>query len=85
VAAEPAVHGHAQVARTVAYSLGSALSATVLVLYIPRGRALPSDSGYTAAAVVSVVILLAALAASVLFAMSRAGDKSAQAKQEVMT
>ena len=59
-----------QVARTVAYSLGSALSATVLVLYIPRGRALPSDSGYTAAAAVCVIILFAALAAGIVFAMS---------------
>jgi hypothetical protein len=78
------------VARTAAYSLGSALSATVLVLYIPRGRALPSDSGYTAAAVVSVIILVAALVASIVFAMPVAGHRSARGKQqrgkqEVMT
>lgn len=74
-----------QVARTVAYSLASALSATVLVLYIPSGRVFPLDSGYTAAAVVSVVILVAALAASVVFAVPHAGDRNARAKQEVVT
>jgi predicted MFS family arabinose efflux permease len=58
-----------QVARTVAYSLGSALSATVLVLYIPRGHALPANSGYSAAALVSVAILVLALVASAMFAL----------------
>jgi hypothetical protein len=58
-----------QLVRTVAYSIASALSATVLVFYIPAGRLLPGDAGYSAAAVVSIVVLSAALAASVLFAM----------------
>jgi predicted MFS family arabinose efflux permease len=58
-----------QVARTVAYSLGSALSATVLALSVPRGHTLPADSGYSAAALVSIVILVAALAASTAFAV----------------
>jgi predicted MFS family arabinose efflux permease len=58
-----------QLARTVAYSLGSALSATVLELSIPRGHALPAASGYSAAALVSIVILVAALAASTAFAI----------------
>jgi predicted MFS family arabinose efflux permease len=74
-----------QVARTVAYSLGSALSATVLVLYVPRGRAAPLDSGYTAAAAVSVVILIIALAASVVFVMFDVADRKARATQEVTT
>lgn len=58
-----------QVARTVAYSLGSVMSATVLVLYIPRGHVVPSGSGYSAAALVSVVILVVALAVSAAFAL----------------
>jgi predicted MFS family arabinose efflux permease len=56
-----------QVARTVAYSLGSALSATVLALSVPRGDAFPAASGYSAAALVSIVVLVAALAASTAF------------------
>ena len=58
-----------QLVRTVAYSLGSTLSATVLVLYLPRGRVFPDDAGYSAAAVVCAAMLVAALAASALFAI----------------
>ena len=57
-----------QLARTVAYALGSALSATLLVLSVPRGHALPADAGYTTAALASTAILAAALAVSLLFA-----------------
>jgi hypothetical protein len=39
------------------------------VLYIPRGHALPTNSGYSAAALVSVAILVLALAASAMFAL----------------
>jgi MFS family permease len=56
-----------QLVRTVGYSIASALSATVLVLYIPAGRLIPGDAGYSAAAVVSIVVLGAALVASSLF------------------
>jgi MFS family permease len=59
-----------QLVRTVAYSLGSTLSATVLVLYLPRGRAFPADAGYSAAAVVCTAVLVVALVASVLFALT---------------
>jgi predicted MFS family arabinose efflux permease len=58
-----------QLVRTVGYSIASALSATVLVLYIPAGRLIPGDAGYSAAAVVSIVVLGAALVASSLFAV----------------
>lgn len=58
-----------QLARTVAYSVGSALSATLLVLSIPAGRQVPTNAGYSAGALVSTAILFAALAASVLFAV----------------
>jgi MFS family permease len=58
-----------QLARTVAYSIASALSAAVLVLSIPGGHRLPTDAGYSAAALASTVVLVAALAASLLFAL----------------
>ena len=57
-----------QLNRTVAYSIGSALSATLLTASMPRGHALPASAGYTAAALAAVAILAAALAASLLFA-----------------
>lgn len=41
-----------QVLRTIGFSTGSALSATVLEAFTPAGSALPRDSGYTVAAVV---------------------------------
>jgi predicted MFS family arabinose efflux permease len=59
-----------QLVRTVAYSVGSALSATVLVLYVPRGGVFPAQAGYSAAAVVCTAVLVAALAASALFAFA---------------
>ena len=58
-----------QLVRTVAYSMASTLSATVLAGYLPRGRVFPSDAGYSAAAVVCTAVLVAALAASALFAI----------------
>lgn len=57
-----------QLNRTVAYSIGSALSATLLTASMPRGHALPAGAGYTAAALVSTAVLAAALMASLLFA-----------------
>jgi hypothetical protein len=58
-----------QLARTVAYAIASALSATLLVLSIPRGHHLPTGTGYSTAALTSTVILAAALAASLFFAL----------------
>ncbi len=60
-----------QVGRTVAYAIASALSATLLVLSVPRGRTLPAAAGYSTAAITSTVILAAALAVAVLFALPR--------------
>jgi len=57
-----------QLVRTVAYSLGSALSATLLVLAIPHGRAVPAEAGYTTAALTCTAILTVAFAVSLLFA-----------------
>jgi hypothetical protein len=62
-----------QLNRTVAYSGASALSATLLVLSVPHGHGyghgLPTDGGYSAAALTSTCVLAAALAASVVFAI----------------
>ena len=58
-----------QLARTVAYSIASALSATLLVLSIPHGHHLPTNAGYSTAALVSTAVLAVALAASLLFAL----------------
>ena len=43
----------------------------MLVLSTPAGRRFPADAGYSAAALVSIAFLVAALAASVLFVMRR--------------
>jgi hypothetical protein len=66
-----------QLVRTVAYALGSALSATLLVLSVPPEHALPADAGYTNAALASTAILAAALAVSLLFAMPSADQAHA--------
>jgi hypothetical protein len=58
-----------QLNRTVAYSIGSALSATLLVLSIPHGHVFPREAGYTTAALACTAILAAALAVSLLFAI----------------
>jgi MFS family permease len=60
-----------QLVRTVAYAIASALSATVLVESTPAGRRFPANNGYSAAALVSIAVLVAALAVSVLFVMRR--------------
>ena len=58
-----------QLARTVGYAAGSALSATLLVLSVPPGRHLPAGEGYSIAALACTAILTAALAVSLLFAL----------------
>jgi predicted MFS family arabinose efflux permease len=59
-----------QLVRTVGYSIASALSATALILYIPAGHTVPANAGYSAAALISVAVLLAELAASTAFALT---------------
>jgi MFS family permease len=59
-----------QLVRTAGYSIASALSATALVLYIPAGRAFPSNAGYSTAALISVAVLLAGLGLSTAFAVT---------------
>ena len=46
-----------QVLRTVGYSIGSALSATILTAHTARGAVFPSNSGYTVAAIIAMVLL----------------------------
>jgi MFS family permease len=58
-----------QLVRTVGYSIASALYATALVLYIPAGHTLPSDTGYSAA-LISVAVLIAGLFLSTVFAVA---------------
>lgn len=55
-----------QVLRYVGYSLGSALSATVLSAHTPAGRALPTNDGYTMAALIGAAILLFAAVLSAI-------------------
>jgi MFS family permease len=66
-----------QLARTVAYAVGSALSGTVLALSIPPGQPYPADAGYGAAALVCTAVLVAALLASGLFAVRPANQRTA--------
>lgn len=67
-----------QLMRTVAYSLGSALSATVLVLSTPRHQIIPANEGYSNAAMVSTAVLAAAFVSSALFAVvTRKAETSA--------
>lgn len=63
-----------QVLRSVGFSAGSALSATVLAIYIPARHVLPTAAGYSAAALVSIAVLLAALALSAALAWSEGRD-----------
>ncbi|HEY7143816.1 MAG TPA: MFS transporter [Streptosporangiaceae bacterium] len=59
-----------QLVRTVGYAIASALSATVLVLSTPAGQPFPADAGYSVAALVSIAVLVATLAVSILFIMA---------------
>lgn len=58
-----------QLIRTVAYSVGSALSATLLVSTMSSTARYPLASGYSVAAIFGVAVLVLALAVSLAFAM----------------
>ena len=60
-----------QLIRTVAYSIASALSATILILGTPAGHAVPANAAYSAAALVSTAVLVAALVVSTIFAAAK--------------
>jgi MFS family permease len=57
-----------QLLRTVAYSIASALSATILVGYIPSGRAVPVSAGYSTAVLLDLAVLTAALIVAIILA-----------------
>jgi hypothetical protein len=59
-----------QLIRSVAYSIASALSATILILGTPARHALPASAAYSAAALVSTAVLIAALLVSGIFAVA---------------
>ena len=59
--------------RTVAYAIASALSATVLVVSTPAGQPFPADAGYSAAALVSIAVLVATLGRQRAFRHESAG------------
>lgn len=66
-----------QLIRTVGYSLASALSATVLVGYIHPGQHLPTNAGYSAAALVDLAMLACTLIASTILALRAAATSGA--------
>jgi MFS family permease len=73
-----------QLVRTVGYSIASALSATALVLYIPAGHTLPSGTGYSAAALISVAVLIAGLFLSTVFGVASRRQPDGVAPPDLM-
>jgi MFS family permease len=53
-----AAMGVNQVVRSTGFALGSALGGLVLAAATPAGATFPAESGYTAAAVIGVVVVL---------------------------
>jgi MFS family permease len=64
-----------QLVKTVGYSVGSALSVTVLVGYINRGGRLPTNAGYSAAAVVDLAVLACVLMTGLFFGLRPAVNR----------
>jgi len=63
-----------QVLRYIGYSIGSALSGTILEAHTAAGKLLPSNPGYTVAAAIGGVVLF--LTAIVAFVLPRARRRS---------
>ena len=76
-----------QLVRTVGYSIASALSATVLAVYVPAGGRVPADAGYSAAAAIATGVLVATLIVSGAFAArpGRAGRGPGPAEKGAAT
>jgi predicted MFS family arabinose efflux permease len=77
-----------QVLRYIGYSLGSALSATLLVTSIPAGTATPTENGYSAAAWFGIGALVVALIAAMLLSRhsghaSESGDTTSQVPKSI--
>jgi MFS family permease len=66
--------GFNQVLRMAGFSLGSALSATVLELHTPPGASLPSEAGYTVAALLGVAIFAVTVVLAVALRGRRPGS-----------
>ncbi|MDX6254644.1 MAG: hypothetical protein QOJ11_978 [Frankiales bacterium] len=73
-----------QVLRTVGYSIGSALSATVLTAHTAKGAIFPANSGYTVAAVISMALLLGTAALSFVLPRQAAADERLDVEQELL-
>ncbi|MFF3574782.1 MFS transporter [Nocardia jiangxiensis] len=69
-----------QVLRYVGYSVGSALSATLLVVHTPSGSNTPRENGYNAAAWTGIIALVIAVAAGLLLNRS-AGKRNSEGAQ----
>ncbi|WP_371483842.1 MFS transporter [Kitasatospora sp. NBC_00315] len=65
-----------QVLRYVGYSTGSALSAAVLQAHTPAGQRLPSDSGYTAAALLGCAVWVVTLVVTIVLPRRRTAVRS---------
>ncbi|XDK88236.1 MFS transporter (plasmid) [Rhodococcus opacus] len=72
-----------QVLRYLGYSIGSALSATLLIANIPAGRDTPTDNGYSAAALFGIAALAIALAAAMI--LSKGTTAAEEAGQPELT
>ncbi|MDF2442519.1 MAG: hypothetical protein JWR01_722 [Subtercola sp.] len=72
-----------QVLRYIGYSLGSALSATLLVATIPSGGSVPMEGGYSAAAWFGIAALVVAVVAGSLLSRHSARGRRASERAEV--
>ncbi|CAN5411733.1 N/A [soil metagenome] len=72
-----------QVLRYIGYSLGSALSATLLVSAIPAHGNAPRDSGYSAAAWFGIAVLIVAVLASVLLNRNKTRSRVREAQLQL--
>jgi predicted MFS family arabinose efflux permease len=65
-----------QLVRTVGYSVGSALSATVLVANTPARSRLPADAAYSTAALIDLAMLACAFLTGLVLALTQPGPAS---------
>jgi MFS family permease len=73
-----------QVLRTVGYSIGSALSATILTAHTAKGAIFPDNSGYTVAAVIAMALLLGTAVLSFVLPRRAAADEQLDDERELL-
>ena len=73
-----------QVLRTVGYSIGSALGATVLTAHTAKGQVFPANSGYTVAAIIAMVLLTATAVLSFVLPRRTAASEHLDADEELL-